>query len=1432
MRALRKGSRYLVSKVPEGTSELPVGIGDSSSGLEIAARYRRRPLINGLIQADSPFGGDRRSLFKPSQQPGRAYIFNGTTDRVVFGSHAIFNWGSGSGWCGGWFAGSVLPASYSTLVMNGSGGAGNTRRYAIQFNSSGHALASIDSNSSPAATVSYETNMLDGNWHHVVLVRDNANSRLRLYLDGVEAGWLSIIGYGNIDDTDYSRGVVIGATSSANAVGDQQYFNGKVHDLRIGIAGEILTPDEVREWYLLGPLGLLNRSFALRVTAEDQHPSLALDSGVSKLHGLKVSIDPELFHYEGPDVPFSSENERGFTPARHFVPGGNKPFTAYAPSDASGSLECEFTYEGVSSRLILAGNTSITRCYLGVHSGRLAAGLGETNWLTIVGTTLLAQGKKYKARLEWADGDYSLLLDGIEEANGSYAGAVSSDLIRIGGDVTATYDYSGLICNVRLNDGEYVYTLNESSGSFAENTGTAVGGNLTGVSNTIVRIPADTAETDALGGELAYQGRSPIDAVAVGAWGFHFLGSGQHIKLHDHLGDPRVALPVADGISFDGWVIPDVITGGLGLGSYRLWTFGNDASSTSFGLAFDQGQIKVLGLAGGTLCQYSGPEVEVGLPVHVVMFGNSSGSKLYVNGRLVWTGSAIAYATGGAQAIVGAQAGGSSRFYAGVATRFSWYRGELSALEVEQLYKGLLDPVDVESAIPVWKIPFSEGEGSPISYEVITGTPLTHIGSDTSVGGTAWVRQDEHHENLNHGFQRLLTADGSQASPLGVLLDNVSVDVDAIHAFDFYFYTPVAITDVSASQCPFYFGPDLSTQGQYVAFGSVSMVVTGERFCIVSGSSRRTALASDIPPGWHRIACVWNTTTSRYEVFLDNVLVPTVSGTHGHAYLFGSSQSGAISQFGVGSNFDSAAKVNGMILGRVRAYNQPQIATSTFGTDPDGLSQYMPVLEYEGFSSGAAKAVKFRCSELRTTGDAFIQLVSGFTAVSVTGGVTASHGFDSLSNPGGVLHNGAESVVDWTGYVDFPQPELAVNEITLGGDIKLSISGGYTIVSPASSLNVPDVPDPFGGTNTYRFKESGGAARQSIYRPYTWAGNTFSVYAKAHQRTQLWIDLDASTGSEAVFDLDAGTVLSDYQNAYIQPVGNGWYRCSISGNSGTYIVFGPAKDGNPTYLGDNVSGVYIAYAMMEPGIRVPSAFSPWGAGNVLDMDYEFGDTPANPHFQRYVSDGNANIIKTDRRVHYKNFVLGPAFEKLWLEVADPQGLLVDNFNRPGRLNISENFDVVNKPFTLSGGYLTPTAVAFNFAIHRTPLKTSSQYAEILARSFSAASPIAGVALCFNDAMTQGYLFGVKNQASLTYRIFHWNGSAVTMIGQSISSTPPTAPYKVSATIQNGVMKGYVNGEEVIERDVASVVDYTANRRVGFYGDSPSLTLDDFRAMDL
>ena len=155
---------------------------------------------------------------------------------------------------------------------------------------------------------------------------------------------------------------------------------------------------------------------------------------------------------------------------------------------------------------------------------------------------------------------------------------------------------------------------------------------------------------------------------------------------------------------------------------------------------------------------------------------------------------------------------------------------------------------------------------------------------------------------------------------------------------------------------------------------------------------------------------------------------------------------------------------------------------------------------------------------------------------------------------------------------------------------------------------------------------------------------TFSIYAKQYTSNRT-LSLTFHGGTYPVFNLSNGTVTqASGLTAKMQDVGNGWYRCAITGGFPSTIgrAYALIYNNAQQYTGNGTSGIYL-----------------WGG------QFEIGDTPSeyvktttsNESVYQIVSKGmmveqqSTNLVTFSNKSDIGNYLLDSAYVKRNIELA-------------------------------------------------------------------------------------------------------------------------------------------------------------------------------------
>ena len=199
----------------------------------------------------------------------------------------------------------------------------------------------------------------------------------------------------------------------------------------------------------------------------------------------------------------------------------------------------------------------------------------------------------------------------------------------------------------------------------------------------------------------------------------------------------------------------------------------------------------------------------------------------------------------------------------------------------------------------------------------------------------------------------------------------------------------------------------------------------------------------------------------------------------------------------------------------------------------------------------------------------------------------------------------------------------------------------YNVLTNATiGTNLAVSPD--GLTTADKLQETTANGVHQVYQDETLtaAAYTFSVYLKAAERSWAALRFDPGGGTEndVYFDLAngaVGTVDADLTGATITPVGNGWYRCTVTETCTVATWFAvictATANGTRSYAGTTNSGIYIWNPQIELGTIATSPIPTFAASvtRAADTIYALGTAfPISATEGTVIVEAASNVINS------------------------------------------------------------------------------------------------------------------------------------------------------------------------------------------------------------
>jgi hypothetical protein len=618
----------------------------------------------------------------------------------------------------------------------------------------------------------------------------------------------------------------------------------------------------------------------------------------------------------------------------------------------SGSIEVEFI-KGASTNKFLIGarDSTDTRCLLGYDSlNKPIGGIGSVSGTTIIGTTTLVTGTKYKLKLEWNGTTVKLYVNDVEEYSGSQVGSVGTvrpiyfGTFNDAGTPSTAYAVDK-VWGVKINNATTniaFYKCDEGNGTISyDSSGSANHGTITNATlstfhstqdvysyqnevgyskPSTVFIPRNEAlpTQDVTGSALQYTGQVPYNATLEASNCIVLDGINDYVNLPD----------IGTVDTFEGYVK-------LVVDDQELFTTANTTATA----------------------------------ITVVAGVLTAGASITISAVLV---DGISKTVAEAGALLNDNA---------------WHLLKItfaSAVATTDLRFGTNSSAYGNISIAGWK--FSNSTTTRAIYPLASGFGTVAYDSSGNgqhgdfVNAPTWSTQDNYHPNLVYGFSSFThLSSPNYTYTVASAFNAYKIEVEAI--------LPADITDASTNACLI----DINTgngAGE-LRFGAISGLVTGEVISFRAQDNNTLAYVTGITiaKGYHKFAVVWD--GSQYQIYIDDVQQTTQTYSP-----------------------NALVSCDGISVGNVAVVAGSPYVGGVRNVKIYGQSNVLKV------NIGFTNSNNFN----DTVGTAVNATATGGTTLRVPALNATTDLFNlALTNPAGAYHNGAETLIDFTGGVLSPR---------------------------------------------------------------------------------------------------------------------------------------------------------------------------------------------------------------------------------------------------------------------------------------------------------------------------------------------------------------------------------------------------------------------------
>ena len=297
-------------------------------------------------------------------------IMNATNPEYLSINHdSSLNPGTGNWTVEAWLKSQSEDVFHNIITKDNAFGSGTRMLYAIYARTNGAVAFNLyNADKGQLCTATSTTVIADGNWHHVVGVRDRENGVCKIYVDGVLEDTDSEVVTGGVSDLQNTVPLTIG--SPYNAPNTVYQYNGSVDE--VAIYSKALSADEVLNRYKRGAIDL---NISVRSCDDSECSGESWGSEIEN-NPENLTVDDNRYFQWKADFEISNINQVLVPKLYNVTVGYDENISMYLSEYLSESSVAPETEVYVYGHLNLSNETSVANndIYIYLDDSLLAGG--------------------------------------------------------------------------------------------------------------------------------------------------------------------------------------------------------------------------------------------------------------------------------------------------------------------------------------------------------------------------------------------------------------------------------------------------------------------------------------------------------------------------------------------------------------------------------------------------------------------------------------------------------------------------------------------------------------------------------------------------------------------------------------------------------------------------------------------------------------------------------------------------------------------------------------------------------------------------------------------------------------------------------------------------------------------------------------------------